>query len=175
MRHQRFEKDLNQNMRVLNASIRFDRRLYAEDIRGSIAWAKALRLAGILDEKEESRITDGLREIEEEIRSGSFSFSEDLEDIHMNIEARLTEKIGTLGEKLHTGRSRNDQVATDFRLYVKHASQMLSGMIGDLMRALVKVGERERDVMIPAYTHLQRAQPVLMSHHCLLTSPYKKR
>src|SRR5262245_11563768 len=121
MRSGRFKKDLDETMRRLNASIDFDRRLYLEDIEGSLAWAEALRARGIIDAKEEKSIREGLEKIRAEIEAGRFEFSEDLEDIHMNVEARLTALIGPAGEKLHTGRSRNDQVATDFRLYLKRS------------------------------------------------------
>jgi argininosuccinate lyase len=167
LRDGRFERSLDEAMRRLNASIPFDRRLHAEDIRGSVAWARALRRAGLLDDAELGRIEKGLEEIAGEIRGGSFPFSEELEDVHMNIEARLTEKIGAAGEKLHTGRSRNDQVATDLRLHAREAATRLAALVEALMGALVEVAEREFGQVIPAYTHLQRAQPVLLSHHLL--------
>jgi argininosuccinate lyase len=167
MRHGRFDKDLHAAMRDLNASIGFDQRLYAEDIRGSIAWARALRRAGTIDAAEEARIVEGLEAIDGEIRAGKLRFDVALEDIHMNIEARLTERIGAAGEKLHTGRSRNDQVATDFRLYVKRAAVEAQEAIAQVMRALAAAADRHLDVVIPAYTHLQRAQPVLFAHHLL--------
>jgi argininosuccinate lyase len=167
MRSGRFEKDLGDAMRKLNASIRFDRRLYAEDIDGSLAWAEALRARGLISEDEEKRIRDGLEAIRAEIESGRFEFSEALEDIHMNIESRLTAIAGSAGEKLHTGRSRNDQVATDLRLHLKRAARRIAGDLGELIGALADLAEREIGVVIPAYTHLQRAQPVLFSHHVL--------
>ncbi len=167
MRGGRFEKRLHDAMRRLNASIGFDRRLYREDIDGSISWARALEKAGIVDADEARRIVDGLEAIAEEISADRFSFSEDLEDIHMNIEARLIERIGSTGEKLHTGRSRNDQVATDLRLWAKGAAGRVIGLVEELMAALVDTAGRESDVVIPAYTHLQRAQPVLLAHHLL--------
>ena len=154
-------------MRRLNASISFDRRLHAEDIEGSLAWAEALRKKGLLDAEEEAALRKGLGAIRTEIVEGKFPFREELEDIHMNIEARLVELVGPAGEKLHTGRSRNDQVATDFRLHVKRAAKEAAGQISDLLLSLANAAEREIDVVIPAYTHLQRAQPVLFSHHLL--------
>ena len=167
MRQGRFEKNLDEAMRKLNASIGYDRRLYDEDILGSLAWAEALERGGILSLEERKAIEKGLEEIRDEIRRGAFPFSEDLEDIHMNIEARLTERIGAAGAKLHTGRSRNDQVATDLRLYLKRVcDEVLSG-VDELTAALVETADRVFDIVIPAYTHLQRAQPVLLSHHLL--------
>jgi len=154
-------------MRRLNASIDFDRRLYAEDIEGSLAWTEALRASGLLDAGEEKSIREGLEKIRAEIEAGRFVFSEELEDIHMNVEARLTSLIGAAGEKLHTGRSRNDQVATDFRLYVKRAAKGTARDVSRVVEAMAGLAEREVDVVIPAYTHLQRAQPVLFAHHLL--------
>ena len=167
MRSQRFGKNMADAMQRLNASIGFDRRLYSEDIEGSIAWAAALRDRGILTEAEEEQVCNGLASVRDEIESGSFEFSEALEDIHMNIEARLTNLVGEPGAKLHTGRSRNDQVATDFRLYTKRQASSAAAAMSGLVRAFVDAAEREIDVVIPAYTHLQRAQPVLFSHHLL--------
>lgn len=167
MRSGRFEKGLTDAMRELNASIDFDRRLYAEDIDGSLAWAEALRAGGILTTEEEKKIRAGLESVRAEIDSGRFQYSRELEDVHMNIEARLTALTGAAGEKLHTGRSRNDQVATDFRLHVKRAAHQLVDQILGLLKALVGAAESTVDVVIPAYTHLQRAQPVLMAHHLL--------
>jgi argininosuccinate lyase len=163
----RFDKDLGEAMRKLNASIGFDHRLHAEDIEGSLAWAEALRARGLLSAAEEEQIRKGLETIRAEIAEGRFSFSEALEDIHMNIEARLTALIGPAGEKLHTGRSRNDQVATDLRLHLQRAARSIEGGIGRLLAALADAAGREIDVVIPAYTHLQRAQPVLLAHHLL--------
>ena len=167
MRSERFGKAMSAAMRRLNASIGFDRRLYAEDIAGSLAWAGALRRLGVLDEDEHQRVRDGLVAVRREIEEGAFEFSEELEDIHMNVEARLTELVGEPGAKLHTGRSRNDQVATDFRLYVKRVAAECAGAVTEFVRALVGAAERTIAVVIPAYTHLQRAQPVLFAHHLL--------
>ena len=167
MRSGRFEKGMADNMRSLNASISFDKRFYREDIEASKAWARGLSRLGFLSEDELGQICSGLDLVAGEIESGSFAFSEELEDIHMNVEARLSELIGETGAKLHTGRSRNDQVATDFRLYVKRAAEEAADAIGALMKAVVESAEACQDVVIPAYTHLQRAQPVLFSHHLL--------
>lgn len=167
MRSGRFEKGLSDAMRALNASIDFDQRLYAEDIDGSLAWAEALRARGIISLEEEQRIRDGLEKIREEIDSGRFHFSQELEDVHMNVESRLTALTGAAGERLHTGRSRNDQVATDFRLHLKRAAHAAVDTVTGLISALVGAAERFVGIVIPAYTHLQRAQPVLLAHHLL--------
>ena len=143
MRSGRFKKGLDEAMRRLNASIDFDRRLYAEDIEGSLAWTEALRASGLLDAGEEKSIREGLEKIRAEIEAGRFVFSEELEDIHMNVEARLTSLIGAAGEKLHTGRSRNDQVATDFRLYVKRAAKGTARDVSRVVEAMAGLAERE--------------------------------
>jgi argininosuccinate lyase len=158
---------MGEAMKRLNASIGFDRRLYVEDIAGSLAWAEALAKAGFINVAEAERIREGLEKIRAEIESGGFEVSEELEDIHMNIEARLMKLAGKAGAKLHTGRSRNDQVATDLRLYIKKEAAAAAGAIEELILALAEAAERELGVVIPAYTHLQRAQPVLFSHHLL--------
>ena len=167
MRSGRFEKGMADNMQSLNASIGFDKRFWREDIEGSKAWARGLLETGFLSAEELEQICDGLDKVAAEIESGEFSFSEELEDIHMNIEARLSELIGAPGAKLHTGRSRNDQVATDFRLYLKGAATEAAQAVGELMKALVGSAGECQDVVIPAYTHLQRAQPVALAHHLL--------
>lgn len=154
-------------MERLNASIGFDRRLYREDIEGSIAWAEALEKTGMLTAEERAELAGGLEKVRREIEEGRFAFSERLEDIHMNVEARLTEITGEVGAKLHTGRSRNDQVATDLRLWVREHADGARSAVGALIRALVDFAEAHIHVAIPAYTHLQRAQPVLLAHHVL--------
>ena len=152
---------------AFTASIPFDRRLYGQDIAGSIAHAKMLSRQGIIAEKEAELIIMGLISIREEIEKGEFSFRTELEDIHMNIEARLFDKIGEVAGKLHTARSRNDQVALDLRLYAKEAiSQTIEALVG-FQRALLDLAEANKDVVMPGYTHLQRAQPVLLAHHLL--------
>lgn len=163
----RFREETNKLVDEFNASISFDKRLYKEDIEGSIAQAEALKKAGILNGKETKKIIDGLKEIEKEITSGIFTFSTELEDIHMAVESRLIEKIGPLGGKLHTGRSRNDQVALDIRLHLKDQTREIIWLLHELKKALVEVAENNSDVIMPGYTHLQRAQPVLLSHHLL--------
>ncbi len=154
-------------MREINASIGFDRKMWRQDIRGSLAHAAMLAHVGIISAEDEAAIRRGLEEIGREIEAGNFAFSEALEDIHMNIEARLTERIGEAGKRLHTGRSRNDQVALDVRLWVRDAIDGLDAQIADVMRALVeRAGEHAATVM-PGFTHLQPAQPTTLGHHLL--------
>ena len=148
-------------------SVSFDHRLYAHDIRGSVAHARMLANRGVLSEDELRQIVDGLEAIGGEIAAGTFVFSTELEDVHMNIERALTERIGDVGRKLHTGRSRNDQVSTDFRLWVREAIDRLDEKLVDLQRAFVSRTERDAEVILPGYTHMQRAQPVLANHYWL--------
>jgi argininosuccinate lyase len=154
-------------MEAINASIGFDRKMWRQDIRGSLAHAAMLRHVGIISADDEAGIKDGLAAIGAEIEEGSFPFSEALEDIHMNIEARLTERIGEAGKRLHTGRSRNDQVALDVRLWVRDAIDGLDGQIADLMTALVERADEHAATVMPGFTHLQPAQPTTMGHHLL--------
>jgi len=149
------------------ASIPFDRRLYRQDIEGSIAHARMLAKQEIIAESEAKTIVKGLNSIRKEIERGKFQFKIELEDIHMNIEARLFDKIGELAGKLHTARSRNDQMALDLRLFVKEEIGKTIDKIRDLQASLVKLAERNKDVIMPGYTHLQQAQPVLLAHHSL--------
>ena len=163
----RFQKDADKLVQQYTASIPFDQRLYQHDIAGSLAHAKMLAKQNIITDKEAELIGMGLVSIREEIEQGQFQFKEELEDIHMNIEARLTEKIGDVAGKLHTARSRNDQVAVDLRLYCKEAiAEAIRGLNG-LQFALLDVAEANKAVVVPGYTHLQRAQPVLLAHHLL--------
>ncbi len=154
-------------MQEINASIGFDRKLWRQDIKGSLAHAAMLAKVGVIAADDEGAIRDGLAVIAQEIETGAFRFDEALEDIHMNIEHRLTERIGEAGQRLHTARSRNDQVATDFRLWVRDAIDGLSAQVADLMRALAdRAAEHAADPM-PGFTHLQTAQPVTFGHHLL--------
>jgi argininosuccinate lyase len=154
-------------MAEINASIGFDRKLWRQDIRGSLAHAAMLARAGIIAPADEAAIRDGLAAIGAEIEAGRFSFDTELEDIHMNIEARLTERIGEAGKRLHTARSRNDQVATDFRLWVRDAIDGLDRQVAELMLALAdRAAEHAADPM-PGFTHMQTAQPVTFGHHLL--------
>src|SRR6185436_16300463 len=148
-------------------SISFDWRLWRHDIEGSIAHSAALEAAGLITGEERRQIIDGLRGIGAEIEAGKFQFKTELEDIHMNIEAELTRRIGDAGAKLHTARSRNDQIALDLRLYLRDEADAVSELLRDLQRALVELAERNRDIIFPGYTHLQRAQPVSFAHHLL--------
>lgn len=163
----RFKEPLDKKAEAFTASINFDRRLAKEDIQGSIAHCAMLVKTGIISSPEGEKIINGLREIEAEILAGRFSYDPSLEDIHMNIERKLTEKIGPLGGKLHTGRSRNDQVALDMHLYVKKEAQEVEKSILLLQKVLLELAEKYLDVVFPGYTHLQRAQPVLFSHHLM--------
>ncbi len=163
----RFSKETNKFAEEFNASIDVDVRLALYDIEGSVAHAKALKKAKILTPAETNKIIKGLASIESEILKGKFLVSSKMEDIHMAIEARLTKKIGTVGGKLHTARSRNDQVATDVRLYLKDELAGIYNLIEELQKALVSFAKKNIDVIIPGYTHLQKAQPILMAHHML--------
>ncbi|MGZ8364051.1 MAG: argininosuccinate lyase [Caulobacteraceae bacterium] len=154
-------------MAAINVSIDVDRRLAAQDIAGSRAHAAMLAAQGIISGDDEAAIQRGLNEIEAEIAAGTFPFRAEYEDIHMNVEARLSELIGEAAGRLHTARSRNDQVATDFRLWVRGACDGAVGLIRDLQRALVEKAEAHTDALMPGFTHLQPAQPVTFGHHLL--------
>jgi argininosuccinate lyase len=160
-------KDSHKQAQDYLASVPFDRRLYREDIEGSIAHAGMLAKQGIIEESEAEAIIDGLECIQKEIEQGEFQFKTELEDIHMNIEARLFEKIGDVAGKLHTARSRNDQIALDVRLFVKEEIGRTIKRIRALQTALVELAEANKSVIMPGYTHLQQAQPVLLAHHLL--------
>jgi len=163
----RFHKAADELVNEYTGSISFDWRLYRYDIAGSIAHAKMLAKQGIILPQEAQIITEGLAAIREEIEQGKFQFKSELEDIHMNVEARLIEKVGEVGGKLHTARSRNDQVALDLRLYAKEAISETLGKLRQFQQALVSLAEANQDVVMPGYTHLQPAQPVLLAHHLL--------
>jgi argininosuccinate lyase len=149
------------------ASVDFDRRLYRQDIRGSLAHAAMLAKVGVLSAEEARQITVGLEKVLAAIDAGDFDWSTDLEDVHMNIEAALTGDIGTTGKKLHTGRSRNDQVATDIRLWLRDEIDHIAAELTRLQRGLLDLAEREADTIMPGFTHLQSAQPVTFGHHLL--------
>lgn len=167
MRKGRLDTPASELAQKFSQSVSFDRRLYRYDIQGSIAHASALKAAGILSEDERTAIEAGLRQIEREIEAGEFEWKESLEDVHMNIEAALTSRIGPAGAKLHTARSRNDQIALDLRLYVKEAGAQTMQRIRDLQEALLDRAEEHADVVLPGYTHLQRAQPISLAHYFL--------
>src|SRR3990170_1193530 len=171
----RFKETTNIFAEELNASISFDKRLYRQDIQGSIIHAKTLQRAGALKKNEAFKIIKGLRAIEKEISSGKFVFTPDMEDIHMAIEKRLIEKIGKLGGKLHTGRSRNDQVALDERLYLKDEIVSILALIKEFQKTVFEIARKHVDTIMPGYTHLQRAQPVLLAHHLLAYFEMLKR
>ena len=163
----RFREGPDALMEEINASIDFDKRFYRQDIAASIAHAEMLRDRGIITPEDAEAIIRGLQQILDEIEAGTFTFSRALEDIHMNVEARLADLIGEAAGRLHTARSRNDQVATDFRLYIRDAIDEISGQIAGLMRAFAEQAERHADVIMPGFTHLQTAQPVTFGHHML--------
>ncbi len=163
----RFSSKPSDIMQAINVSIGFDRKLAHQDIRGSRAHATMLAAQGIISKKDLSDILSGLDEIEGEIRAGTFPFSDELEDIHLNIEGRLKDKIGEAAGRLHTGRSRNDQVATDFRLWVRDHLDQFDVQIDQLQRALLDQAEAHTDTIMPGFTHLQTAQPVTFGHHMM--------
>ncbi len=161
----RFEEKPSDIMEQINASIGIDRRMWRQDIRGSIAHATMLSNQGIITKDEAVQIVNGLNQIAEEIKSGNFEFKASLEDIHMNIEARLRELIGDVAGKLHTARSRNDQVATDFRMWTRDAIDELMKLIEDLQNVLGQLCEKHKDDIMPGFTHLQAAQPITLAMH----------
>lgn len=163
----RFASGPSEIMEEINASIGYDKRLYNQDITGSIAHAEMLVDAGILSKSDCKKIINGLKQIKQEIEADQFTYSRQLEDIHMNVESRLRELIGDAAGRLHTARSRNDQVATDFKLYVRDTIDHFINQLATLQLALAKKAEEHADVVMPGYTHLQTAQPVTFGHHCL--------
>ena len=163
----RFSKTTDEMINEFQASIQFDRRMYREDIAGSLAHAAMLAKVGILSEEDRAAIEKGLRDILAQIERGDFAFSVELEDIHMNIEKRLTDAIGEAGSRLHTARSRNDQVALDTHMFVRHAVVDVLDRIRELQHALVESATANKEVIMPGYTHLQRAQPILFAHHLM--------
>jgi argininosuccinate lyase len=163
----RFTEPTDAFVEAFTASVNFDRRLYRHDIAGSIAHAQMLAHVGVLTQPECDAIVKGLRQIEAEIERGEFAWTVELEDVHMNIEARLIARIGDVGKKLHTGRSRNDQVATDVRLYLRDAIDAVRGAIARLQAAILTLAEAETEAIMPGFTHLQVAQPVTFGHHLL--------
>ena len=163
----RFSEATDAFVAEFTASVNFDKRLYRHDIQGSIAHATMLARAAVLTDAERDAIIEGLTAIQADIESGNFEWRVDLEDVHMNIESRLTDRIGITGKKLHTGRSRNDQVATDIRLYLRDEIDFLRGEIHRLQTGLLDLAEREAHTIMPGFTHLQTAQPVTFGHHLL--------
>ncbi len=163
----RFSEPTDAFVERFTASVSFDQRLAPQDIRGSIAHARMLEKAGILSGEECTQIVQTLTDIGNDIAAGNFAWSVKLEDVHMNIEAELTRRIGNTGKKLHTGRSRNDQVATDIRLYVRDGIDVIAAEITRLQHGLLDLAEREADTIMPGFTHLQTAQPITFGHHLL--------
>lgn len=163
----RFTKTTDRRVEEFNSSIQFDCRMYGEDIAGSIAHATMLAKQGIITKADKNAIVEGLKKIYIEIEKGEFDFSIELEDIHMNVEKRLTDAIGAAGGRLHTGRSRNDQVALDTHMYVRKEVAAIASLVVGLQESLLQVAEKYHNVIIPGYTHLQRAQPVLFAHHMM--------
>ncbi len=161
----RFTKETDQAVNAFNASLPFDRRLYKHDIQGSIAHVTMLAAAGILTEAERDAIIQGLKGILADLESGALTFDETSEDIHSFVEAVLTERVGEAGKKLHTGRSRNDQVALDMRLYTRDQIKEVSELLGELLSTILHFMEEHVDTIMPGFTHLQKAQPVTLAHH----------
>ncbi|KEF30234.1 Argininosuccinate lyase [Marinobacter nitratireducens] len=163
----RFSEPTDAFVERFTASVGFDQRLYHHDITGSIAHATMLAAVGVLTEEERDTIIDGLNAVKADVEAGTFEWSVSLEDVHMNVEARLTDRIGITGKKLHTGRSRNDQVATDIRLYLRDEIDVIAEELNRLQAGLLDLAEREADTIMPGFTHLQTAQPVTFGHHLL--------
>ena len=163
----RFNEPVDAFVARFTASVNFDNRLYHHDIAGSIAHTSMLSDSGILSKNEASQIIEGLQNINKDIDAGEFAWSEDLEDVHMNIEAALIERIGQVGKKLHTGRSRNDQIATDIRLWLRDEIDEISRLITSLQREMINLASSEYQTIMPGFTHLQTAQPVTFGHHIL--------
>ncbi len=163
----RFSEATDSFVQRFTASVDFDQRMAQQDIEGSLAHAAMLHSVGVLTDEERKSIEQGLAQISEEIARGDFNWSVELEDVHMNIEARLTELIGTAGKKLHTGRSRNDQVATDIRLYLRAAIDLIGSEMTRLQEGIIELAETQADTIMPGFTHLQTAQPVSFGHHLL--------
>ncbi|HBO83862.1 MAG TPA: argininosuccinate lyase [Deltaproteobacteria bacterium] len=171
----RFTQKTDRLVDEFNSSISFDKRLYKHDIIGSIAHARMLARVGIITKKEADKIISGLKAIQKEIESGKFKFTPNLEDIHMAVEKRLIDKIGAVGGKLHTARSRNDQISLDIRLYLRDEIREVQRLIRDLQKTFVSLANKNLDCIMPGYTHLQRAQPILFSHHLLAYYEMLKR
>ena len=163
----RFEKKTDGLVDDFHSSITFDQRLYHQDIQGSIAHATMLGAQGIIPKEDADQIVKGLREIEEDVAAGKVEFELDAEDIHMNVEKLLIERIGDAGKRLHTGRSRNDQVALDCRMYVKDSAKEAASLMGELCQTLLTIAKAHLETIMPGYTHLQRAQPITLGHHMM--------
>ena len=163
----RFSKEIDAGVNAFNSSIAFDARMYRHDIQGSIAHATMLGDCGIITKEDSQTLIAGLQEILADIDAGRLEFDPNAEDIHMFIEAELTKRLGDVGKRLHTSRSRNDQVALDLRLYLRDEIAEIRTLVETLCKALVKLAEQHTETVLPGYTHLQRAQPVTFAHHLL--------
>ncbi|EDP74778.1 argininosuccinate lyase [Hydrogenivirga sp. 128-5-R1-1] len=163
----RFSEETDEFVEEFTESVSFDRELALRDIEQDIAHVRTLHKAGVLSDEEAKKLVEGLKEIERDIREGKFEWKRELEDVHMNVEFELTKRVGDVGGKLHTGRSRNDQVTTDERLWLKEAIEDIVSLLKELRKALVHSAENSLDVILPAYTHLQRAQPIRLAHYFL--------
>ncbi len=163
----RFQKNTDKKVDDFNSSIRFDKRMYKQDIKGSIAHASMLGKQGIISVEDSEKIVAGLKELLCEIENGKIKFDIDAEDIHMNIEKLLTEKIGDAGKRLHTGRSRNDQVALDIRMYLMEETDEIHSMLKHLLEVLTEIAQENTETIMPGYTHLQKAQPITFAHHIM--------
>ncbi|MBP6709359.1 MAG: argininosuccinate lyase, partial [Candidatus Accumulibacter sp.] len=163
----RFSEPMSELVKRYTASVSFDRRMWRQDIRASLAHATMLARQGIIGANDLADVERGLAQVTQEIADGSFVWSLDLEDVHLNIEKRLTALVGDAGKRLHTARSRNDQVATDLRLYLRDAIDDISALLGDFQARLLDLAEREAATPLPGFTHLQVAQPVTFGHHLL--------
>jgi argininosuccinate lyase len=162
-----FSEPMSELVKRYTASVFFDKRLWQADIAGSLAHAEMLGAQGIISAQDRASIERGMAQITAEIQSGAFEWKLDLEDVHLNIEARLTQLVGDAGKRLHTGRSRNDQVATDVRLWLRSEIDLIDGLLTDLQKSLVDVAEQHVETILPGFTHLQVAQPVSFGHHLL--------
>lgn len=171
----RFKENINDTVDAFNSSIRFDSRLYGQDIEGSMAHCRMLAKQGIIKDEDASKIVEALAEIKREIDRGEFPITDEHEDIHTLVEKALIGKVGAIGEKVHTGRSRNDQVALDVRMYVREAIARVSDLLRELQKTLVGLAENNIELIMPGYTHLQPAQPVLLAHHLLAYYEMLKR
>lgn len=162
-----FSEPMSDLVKRYTASVFFDKRLWQADIQGSLAHAGMLAAQGVISAEDHAAIERGMAQIRGEIESGAFDWKLELEDVHLNIEARLTQLVGDAGKRLHTGRSRNDQVATDVRLWLRGEIDLIGGLLGDLQRSLLAIAEKNAEVILPGFTHLQVAQPVSFGHHML--------
>ncbi len=162
-----FSEPMSDLVKRYTSSVFFDKRLWQADIQGSLAHAEMLAAQGVITPEDHAAIARGMAQITQEIESGAFEWKLDLEDVHLNIEARLTQLVGDAGKRLHTGRSRNDQVATDVRLWLRGEIDLIAGLLTELQKALVEIADRHAEVILPGFTHLQVAQPVSFGHHML--------